>query len=158
MHWRLFTYQVTPHLLCLSSFYCFLFLRHKTKTGHFWVAPSISLKALLSAKQVIWNWFLILMQIKLIFTKDVSHFASFCKREFLEVENREKNVTSRYHGSKISESQQSFLTETTICIVKRWIKRTGYSFVFLPYLKSHGLFRARHFATLATGSNDSSFL
>ena len=98
------------------------------------------------------------MQIKLIFSKDVSHFASFCKREFLEVGNREKNVTSRYHGSKISESQQSFLTETTICIVKRWIKRTGYSFVFLPYLKSHGLFRARHFATLATGSNDSSFL
>ena len=90
MHWRLFTYQVTPHLLCLSSFYCFLFLRHKTKTGHFWVAPSLSLKALLSAKQVIWNWFLILMQIKLIFTKDVSHFASFCKREFLEVGNREQ--------------------------------------------------------------------
>ena len=158
MHWRPFTYQVTPHLLCLSSFYCFLFLRHKTKTDHCRSAPSLNLKAMLSAKPLIWSWFLILMQIKLIFTRKGLHFASFCKREFLEVGNREKNVTSHYHGGKISASQQSFLTETAICIVKRWIKRTGYSFVFLPYLQNHGLLRARNFATVATRSNDSSFL
>ena len=67
-------------------------------------------------------------------------------------------MTSRYHGSKISESQQSFLTETAICIVKRWIKSTGYSFIFMSYLQNHGLLRARNFATMATGGNDSSFL
>ena len=67
-------------------------------------------------------------------------------------------MTSRYHGSKISDTQQPFLTEMAICIVKRWIKSTGYSFAFLPYLKNHGLFRARNFATTVTGSNDSSFL
>ena len=67
-------------------------------------------------------------------------------------------MTSRYHGSKISESQQSFLTETAICIVKRWIKSTGYSFIFMPYLQNHGSLRARNFATMATGGNDSSFL
>ena len=33
---------------------------------------------------------------------------------------------SRYHGSKISGSQQSFLTETAICIVERWKKSMGY--------------------------------
>ena len=31
-------------------------------------------------------------------------------------------MTSRYHDSRISGSQQSFLTETTICIVERWKK------------------------------------
>ena len=39
----------------------------------------------------------------------------------------ERGVTSRYHGSKISGSQQSFLTETAICIVERGKKRMGYS-------------------------------
>ena len=33
---------------------------------------------------------------------------------------------SRYHGSKISGSKQSFLTETAICIVERWKKSMGY--------------------------------
>ena len=37
-----------------------------------------------------------------------------------------RSVTSRYHGSKISGSQQSFLTETAICIVERWKKSMGY--------------------------------
>ena len=39
----------------------------------------------------------------------------------------ERSVTSRYHGSKISGSQQSFLTETAICIIERWKKSMGYS-------------------------------
>ena len=38
-------------------------------------------------------------------------------------------VTSGYHGSKISGLHQSFLTETVICIVKRWKKRMGYRLV-----------------------------
>ena len=89
MHWRLFTYQVTPHLLCLSSFYCFLFLRHKTKTDHFRSAASLSLKAMLSAKPLIWSWFLLLMQVKLIFTKKFCTLPRF-EKQFLEVGNREQ--------------------------------------------------------------------
>ena len=38
-------------------------------------------------------------------------------------------MTSGYHGSKISGSQSSFLTETVICIVERWNQSMGYRFV-----------------------------
>ena len=38
-------------------------------------------------------------------------------------------MTSRYHGIKISGSLQSFLTETTTCIVEQWKKSSGYRFV-----------------------------
>ena len=37
-------------------------------------------------------------------------------------------MTSRYHGGKISRSQQSFLTETAICVVERRKKSLGYRF------------------------------
>ena len=73
---------------------------------------------------------------------------------------------SRYHGSKISGSQQSFLTETATCIVERWKKSMGYrpvskcnhaqeshtvmSLFFLPYLQDHCLLRSGDFATMAT--------
>ena len=40
-----------------------------------------------------------------------------------------RSLTSRYHGRKISRSQQFFLTETAICIVERWKKSMGYRFV-----------------------------
>ena len=46
----------------------------------------------------------------------------------------ERSVTSRYHGSKISRSQQSFLTETAICIVERGTKRMGYSLFLSPIM------------------------
>ena len=36
-----------------------------------------------------------------------------------------RRVTSGYHCTKISGSQQSFLTETVICIVERWKKSMG---------------------------------
>ena len=67
---------------------------------------------------------------------------------------------SCYHGSNISESQQSFLTETAVCIVKRYM---GFRFVpgrshaqgshtcqfvrffFLPYLQDFDLLRSRFF-------------
>ena len=78
-----------------------------------------------------------------------------------------RSETSRYHGSKIAQSQQSFLTETAICTVERWKKSNGYRFVpecnheeesrtcqffhsFLPNLQDHGLLRSRKFATMAT--------
>ena len=85
-----------------------------------------------------------------------------------------KSKTSRYHGGKISESQQSFLSETVICIVERWKRSMDYRFVlecnlimhrkvihvnffrffFLPHLQYHGLLRSRNFATMATWRND----
>ena len=42
-----------------------------------------------------------------------------------------RSVTSHYHGSKISGSQQLllFLTDRTICIVEQWMKSMGYGFV-----------------------------
>ena len=43
----------------------------------------------------------------------------------------ERSVTSRDHGIKISASQQSFLTERAICIVKRLKKSMGYTALFL---------------------------
>ena len=42
---------------------------------------------------------------------------------------KRRPVTSDYHGSKISGSQQSFLTETVIFIVERWQKSMGSRFV-----------------------------
>ena len=46
-----------------------------------------------------------------------------CKEHFLTEkpgdEKEWRSVTSRYHGSQISGSQQSFLTETAICIIER---------------------------------------
>ena len=41
----------------------------------------------------------------------------------------ERSVTSCYHGSKISGSQQSFLIETASCLDERLKKSTGYRFV-----------------------------
>ena len=75
--------------------------------------------------------------------------------------NEEEKGDSGYHCSKISGSQQSFLTETAICIVEQWKKSMGYRFVpvgdhvqesqtrqpfryFLLYLQDHGLLRPRN--------------
>ena len=42
---------------------------------------------------------------------------------------RSGSASAGYHGGKISGTQQSFLTETAICTVKRWKKFTGYRLV-----------------------------
>ena len=55
--------------------------------SHFRVVPSLCFKARLSVKPLIWKWFYILMQIKLICTRKVLHLASFWKWEFLELWN-----------------------------------------------------------------------
>ena len=82
-----------------------------------------------------------------------------------------KCVTSCYHGSKISGSQSSFLTETAIFIVERWKKRMHYRFhpecnqaqeshthqlfVFsMSHLQDHGLLRSRNFVTMVTWQRD----
>ena len=75
-------------------------------------------------------------------------------------------MTSLYHGSKISVSQQTLLIETAISICERWNKKlflsaithrkvmSIFSFFFcLLYLEDHGLLRSRNFATMATCRN-----
>ena len=47
-----------------------------------------------------------------------------------------RSVTSRYHGSKISGSQQYFLTETAIFIVKRWKRQEKYGLLFCSQVQS----------------------
>ena len=72
-------------------------------------------------------------------------------------------MTSGYHGSK-----------TAVCIVERRKKSMAYRsvsgeksytgktrvnfFVFLPYLRDHGLLRSINFATMTTWRNNFSFL
>ena len=59
-------------------------------------------------------------------------------------------MTSHYHLSKISGSQQLFLTDRIICIIEQWMKSMGYGFVpaavmyrnvihviFFHYLQDH---------------------
>ena len=85
-----------------------------------------------------------------------------------------RSVTSRYHGSKISSSPQSFLKEKGICLGERWKNSMEYRFVleciqapenhtfqsfcFPPYLQHHSLLRSRNFATMTTWRNDFSSL
>ena len=62
----------------------FLLLKCSSLMGHFWVASSLCFKARLSVKPLMYvNIFmqLILMRIKLIFTRKVLHLASFWKSE-----------------------------------------------------------------------------
>ena len=49
--------------------------------------PSLCIKTRLSAQPLIRKWLFILMQIKLIFTRKVVHFASFWKWRFMELGN-----------------------------------------------------------------------
>ena len=70
-------------------------------------------------------------------------------------------MTSPYHGSKISASQQSFLIFALsndgrkyglpFCsIMHRKVIHVIFFPFFLPYLQDHGLLRSRDFATMAT--------
>ena len=79
-------------------------------------------------------------------------------------------MTSRHHGSQISGSKQSFLTETAIFIIERWKKNKNYCFVpefnhaqesqtyifwlSLSYLQEHGLLISRDYAAVVTRRND----
>ena len=53
--------------------------------GHVRVPSGLGIKTRLSAQPLIWKWFCILMQIKLIFTRKAVNFASFWKWGFLEL-------------------------------------------------------------------------
>ena len=55
--------------------------------GHFRFPPGLCIKTRLIAQLLIWNWFFIFKQIKLIFTTKVVHLASFWKWGSLELGN-----------------------------------------------------------------------
>ena len=91
---------------------------------------------------------------KEMYKKSVLHMQIFV---VLRIKSR--SVMSGYHGSKISGSQQSFLTGHLHC--QRWKLSMGYRFVpecnhaqeshtcqrfccFLSYLQDHGLLRSRN--------------
>ena len=63
-----------------------------TAIGHFRVSPSLCIRTRLSAQPLIWKWFFILMQIKLISTRKVVYLASFWKWGFLELGSGQFNV------------------------------------------------------------------
>ena len=109
----------------------------------------------------------------------VHYSGMFTRQEltYMQVIGR-RGVTSCYHSSKISESQQSLLTEMAICIVERW-KKVYATILFLQgaithtkvlsifsfslfsfpqYLQDHGLLRSRNFVTMVTWCNDFSSL
>ena len=74
--------EVLPLRTAVESFpffYCQLSI------GHFQVPPRLCIKTRLSVQLFIWNWFFILLQVNLIFTRKVEHLASFRKRVFLEL-------------------------------------------------------------------------
>ena len=48
--------------------------------GHFRVPPGLCIKTRLGAQPLIWKWYFILMQIKLISTRKVEHLTSFWYR------------------------------------------------------------------------------
>ena len=55
---------------------------------HFRVPPDLCIKTRSSAQTLIWKWFFIGMQVKLIFTRKVVHLASFWKWGVLELGGR----------------------------------------------------------------------
>ena len=58
---------------------------HPFAIRHFRVPPGLGIKTRLSAQPLIWKWFFILMQIKLVLTRTVVHLVSFWKWGFLEL-------------------------------------------------------------------------
>ena len=64
------------------------FTYHLFAIGHFRAPPGLGIKTRLSAQPLIWKWFFILMQIKLVFTRTVVHLVSFWKWGFLDFGTR----------------------------------------------------------------------
>ena len=86
--------------------------------GHIRVPPGLCFKTRVGAQPLIWKWFFILMQIKLIFTKKVVHLASFWNWGFLELGSglsfcQWTLAISLYVGISCC-SRESFCIETSI--------------------------------------------
>ena len=73
----------TPVMLRPPTPKCW-FTYHLFAIGHFRAPPGLGIKTRLSAQPLIWKWFFILMQIKLVFTRTVVHLVSFWKWGFLD--------------------------------------------------------------------------
>ena len=84
----------------------------------------------------------------------------YSDQEVLKSLIERRSAMSGYLGSKISESQQSFVKETAICICKQQKENMGFRFVpgCNHTQESHTcqffLLRYRNFATMATWRND----
>ena len=92
-------------------------LRSVKWIGHFRVPKNLPFKASLSAKPLIWKWFLIMMQVKLIFTTKVSHLASF-----------ESEI---FWNSEMAYWNQSGLSKGLL-LNKRCLKCLCYGIIFSP--------------------------
>ena len=74
--------------------------------GHFRVPPGLCIKTRLSAQPLIWKWFFILMQIKLIFTRKVVHMASFWRWGFWNSEVSHRICSRRIYMKMEFSSQR----------------------------------------------------
>ena len=74
--------------------------------GHFRVPPGLCIKTRLSAQPLIWKWFFILMQIKLIFTRKVVHLASFWRWGFWNSEVSHRICSRRIYMKMEFSSQR----------------------------------------------------
>ena len=125
-------------------------------SGYFRVAVSLCFKARLSAKLLIWPWSVILMQIKIIFTRKV-HLASFwkwvinelgnglielrCKtdgRERRKVGTRDKKLTYKICRTTFG-SRVGWVTIYLLCVLA-WPdcpEKMSYSLAYLASSSSH---------------------
>ena len=80
---------------------------------------------------------------------------------FNKARTERRSLTSRYHGGKVSGSQQSALTETagrkvwvTVLFLSAILHRKLFSFFFSAIIAGLRLLRSTNFATMATWRND----
>ena len=105
----------------------------KPRPGHFRVPPGLCFKTRVGAQPLIWkSFFMILMQIKLIFSRQVVHLASFWKWGFLELGNglfsftRARTLWSWGESGRALHTTLTFSSAVshTPCLRRRSIKTT----------------------------------
>ena len=91
--------------------------------GHFRVPSGLCFKTRLGAQPLIWKWFFILMQIKLIFTRKVVHLASVWKWGFLQLGSGILVCLKRFSKDEtwIYFSEKNFLLEKDQDTIWNWI-------------------------------------
>ena len=111
----------------------------KRSIGHFPAAASLCFKARLRPKLLIWKWFFILIQIKLIFTRKVLLLAWFWKWEFLPLgsgilslcgiqsEKRLKKSCNEEHRGYVSQGLENFPLELKWRRTQRILSTRKYS-------------------------------
>ena len=132
--WQVFCIDIIPwHNVSL----CFC-LQIVISIRHFRVRPGLCIKTRLSAQPLIWKWFFILMQIKLISTRKVEHLASFWKWGFWNSEvayyitiffkNVHKTVLIVSHSS--TENKPPIFNAYSL-IFKSWVSSHYFYFEFI---------------------------